>query len=85
MALVQVPDCRLDAERAEGANAADAKDQLLAEAHLASADVEDVRDRSIRRIVGRDVGVEEQDRRPSDLRHPYRGMDHPVGDLHAHL
>ena len=85
VALVQMPDRRLDAERTEGADPADAEDQLLAEAHLASADVEDVGDRSIRRIVGRDVGVEEQDRRPSDLRHPHRGMHHPVGDLHAHL
>ncbi len=83
--LVQMPDRRLDAERTQGANAADAEDQLLAEAHLPPADVQDVGDRPIRWIIGRNVRVEEEDRSPPDLRHPYRGVHGAVGDLHAHL
>ena len=59
MALVQVPDGGVDAEGAQGADAADAQHDLLAEPHLAAADVEDVGDR---RSAGRcrDVGVEQE-------------------------
>ena len=78
MALVQVPDGRGDAERAERAHPADAQDELLVEAHLAAADVEDVRDRPVGLGVLRDVGVEQEDRDPADLGDPdgdVRGRD----------
>ena len=74
VALVEVPDRRLDAERAQDADAADAEDELLVEPHLAAADVEDVGDRAVGVAVLGDVGVEEEDRRPPDL-------DRPDGDL----
>ena len=43
------------------------EDELLVEAHLAAADVEDVRDRAVGAVVLRLVGVEEQDRDAADL------------------
>ena len=51
---------------AAGANAANAQDQLLAQAHLAAAHVEDVGDRPVGRIVGRNVGVQQQERHAAD-------------------
>ena len=47
MALVEVPDRRLDPQGADRPHAADAEDQLLVEPHLAAADVEDVGDRPV--------------------------------------
>ena len=47
--LVEVPHRRVDAERPQGPHAADAEDELLAQPHLASADVQDVGDRAGRR------------------------------------
>jgi hypothetical protein len=85
MALVEVPDRRLDAERSQGADSPDAQDELLAEAHLPAANVQDVGDRSIRRVVRRDVGVEQEDRHTADLRHPDRGVHDTICDLDAHL
>ena len=70
MALVEVPDGRLDAERPERPHAADAEDELLVEAHLAAADVEDVGDRPVGLGVLREVGVEQQDRHAADLGEP---------------
>ena len=69
VALVQVPDRRLDPERPERPDAADAEDELLVEPHLAAADVEDVGDRPVGVAVLGDVGVEQEDRRPADLGH----------------
>ena len=72
MALVEVPRGRLEAERPDRPDAADAEDQLLVQAHLAAADVEDVRDRAVGLVVLGQVGVEEQDRHASDLGEPHR-------------
>ena len=47
VALVEVPDRRVQPERADGAHAADAEDELLVEPHLAAADVQDVGDRAV--------------------------------------
>ena len=38
-----------------------------------------------RRVVGGDVGVEQQDRHAADLRHPHRRVHLAVGELDAHL
>ena len=43
VALVEVPDRRREPEGPDRPDAADAEDELLVEAHLAAADVEDVR------------------------------------------
>ena len=48
VALVEVPDRRRQAEGPDRAHAADAEDQLLVQAHLAAADVQDVGDRAVR-------------------------------------
>ena len=72
MALVEVPDRRLEAEGPDRPDAADAEDQLLVEPHLAAADVQDVGDRAVRLVVLGQVGVEQQDRHPPDLGEPDR-------------
>ena len=66
MALVEVPGRGLDAQGAQCPHAADAQHQLLVEAHLAAADVQDVGDRAVGARC-RDVRVKEQDRHAPDL------------------
>src|SRR5207247_3252388 len=58
------------AQRAEGAQAADAKDDLLADAHVVVAAVEPAGDRPVLGAVLRDVGVEQVQRHPADLDAP---------------
>ena len=62
-------------------DAADAQDQLLVEAHLAAADVEDVRDRPVRVVVVGDVRVQQQDRHAADLGQPDGGVQVAAGQL----
>ena len=75
VALVEVPDRRLDAERPQRPDPADAEDELLVEPHLAAADVEDVGDRPVGVAVVGDVGVEQEHRRPADLGEPDRDLE----------
>ena len=75
MALVQVPDGRLDAQRTDRPHPADAQHELLVEPHLAAADVQDVGDRPVGVAVLGDVGVEQEDRRPADLGDPDRDLE----------
>ena len=75
VALVEVPDRGRDAQRAQGAHAADAQDELLVEAHLAAAHVEDVADGSVALVVLGHVRVQQEQRargRPGPSR-PRRG------------
>ncbi len=81
MALVEVPDGRGEAERPDRPDAADAQDELLVQAHLAAADVQDVGDRSVLDGVLGDVGVEEEDRHATDLRQPDGDRQHAPGQL----
>ena len=86
MALVHVPDRGVDAERAQGAHAADAEHDLLAQAHLAPAHVEDAGDRPVGGVVERDVGVEHQHRHagppaPSTPRRARRGPGRSMGTV----
>jgi len=81
VAFVEVPDGRLDAQGLDGAHAAHAQDQLLVEAHLAAADVEDVGDRPVRLVVVGDVRIEQQDRHAADLDAPDGGREHPLRQL----
>ena len=81
VALVQVPDRRLEAERPDGAHAADAQHELLVEPHLAAADVQDVGDRPVGGRVLGDVGVEQEDRHAPDLGDPDRGEQVAPGQL----
>ena len=78
VALVEVPDRRLEAEGPDRTDAADAEDQLLVEPHLAAADVQDVGDRAVRLVVLGQVRVEQQDRHPADLGEPDRDGEVPA-------
>jgi hypothetical protein len=59
VALVHVKDVGLDVQRFERAHAADAKDDLLLDAHLRAAAVEARGDVAVGRRVFGDVGVEQ--------------------------
>ena len=83
VALVEVPDRGREVELAQRPDAADAEDELLVEAHLAAADVQDVGDRAVRVVVVGDVGVEQQDRHPADLGDPDGGVQVAAGERHA--
>jgi len=85
MSLVQVPCGRLDAEPAQGPHAADPEHDLLAEPHLATADVEDVGDRPVAPLVGGDIGVQQEERHATHLRQPDRGVDLAIREVDAHL
>ena len=84
VALVEVPDRRREAERPDRAHAADAEHELLVEAHLAAANVQDVGDRPVRVGVLREVRVEQQDRHASDLGDPDRDRQVAPGQLDRH-
>ena len=71
--FVQVVDRRINAECAQGANSTDAEHHLLMQAHLTTAHIQDMGDRSVRFAVGRDVGVEEEHGDATNLCDPYRG------------
>ena len=81
VAFVEVPDRGLDAQRLDGPHAAGAQDQLLVEAHLAAADVEDVGDRPVRLVVVGNVRVEEEHGDAPHLGAPDRGREHPPRKL----
>jgi len=81
VALVQVPGGRFDRQGAQGAHAPDAQHQLLVEAHLPAADVEDVRDGSIGTVVLGLVRVEEEDRYPADLGEEDGDRERPTRQL----
>ena len=74
---------RLDSEHGQGAETADSENHLLLEAHLFAAAVELVGDVLIAGIVFRDVGVEQVERNPSDLRFPDLRVDRATGKVHA--
>ena len=84
VSLVHVPHGRREAERAQGPHAADAEDDLLGEAHLAAAYIEDARDRPVGGVVQGDVGVQHQDGHQPDLRLPHRGLDDTSGQVDGH-
>ena len=76
MALVQVEDTRVDAERPESPHAADAEHDLLPETAIWLGHVEAVGDAAEVERVRFEVGIEKEQRDPSDLRPP-------DGDLHV--
>ena len=84
VALVEVPDGRREAELPDRAHAADAEHELLVEAHLATADVQDVGDRPVRVVVLGQVRVEQEDRDPADLGEPDRDGKVAAGQLDRH-
>ena len=85
VALVEVPDRRVDAQRPDGPRPADAEDELLVQAHLAAADVQDVADRAVGLVVLGYVRVEQEHRHAPDLDQPHGDRQRPAGQLHRHL
>ena len=87
VALVHVEDRGLDAAGRERLDAADAEQDLLAQAVLAVAAVEAVGDGALGRRVVRHVRVEQEQRHAPDVDAPDRGVQRRArqrhGDLHA--
>ena len=83
--FIEVPDSRVDAQRAQSAHATHAQHDLLVQAHLAPTHVQDVRDRPVGVVVVRNVRIEQQQRHPADLGQPNRAPDRPAGQLHANV
>ncbi len=81
VALVRVEHLRVDAQRAERPHAADAEEDLLAQAVLGVAAVEAVGDAAQLGRVLVDVGVEEVQRDPTDLRLPDAGDERGAGEV----
>ena len=84
VALVEMPDRRGEPQLADRPDAADAEDQLLVEAHLATADVQDVGDRPVGLGVLRQVRVEQEDRDAADLGDPHRDVQVAPRQLDGH-
>ena len=85
VALVEVPDGRLEPERPDRPDPADPEHQLLVEAHLAAADVEDVGDRAVGVVVlGRSVSSSRTGTRPT-CAHPHRDREVPARQLDGHV
>ena len=82
MALVDVPGGGLPAEGVDDPGAAHPEDDLLAEAHLPAPHVEDVGDGPVGRVVGGQVGVEQQQRHPAHVDAPDADVHHAPGQFH---
>ena len=83
MALVHVEDGGLDAAGSERLDAADAQQDLLAQAVLAVATVEPVGDRALGRGVCLHVGVEQQQLDPADVDAPEPGVQSTARQSHG--
>ena len=80
VALVEVEDGRVDAERAEHAHAANAEDHLLTGAHGVVARVETATDLAVFGAVLCHIGVEQEEGDAADGERPDLRADNPVGD-----
>ena len=85
VALVHVEHVGLQAERAQGADAADAEHDLLAQAVVLVAAVEAVGDGDAVGGVARDVGVEHVERDAPDVRPPHVGLHRVAGEVDRDL
>ncbi len=84
VALVEVEHLRVDTEGAQCPHAADAEDDLLAQAMVGVAAVEAVGDRHTVGGVAFDVGVEEVQRHPADVGAPHADRDGIAGEVDGH-
>ena len=75
MALVEVDDAGLHAERVQHAHAADAEQRVLPQPDLGVADVKPRGDPAVRDAVLGPVGVEQQQRHAADVDPPHLGHD----------
>ena len=81
VALVEMPDRRCQPQGADRPHAPDTEHEFLMQAHLPTADVQDVGDRPVLDRVLGDIRVQQQDRHPSDLSEPHRDGQVPTGEL----
>jgi len=81
VALVHVDDLGAKAERGQGADAADAEQDFLPQAHFQAAAVEAGGDLPEMGRVFRDIGVEQVESDPADQDSPYLGLDLLVGQF----
>ena len=84
MALVHVADGRADPQGLQGADAADAQQDFLLDAHLQITAIQLVGDVLILTTVGRDVGIQQEEGQPSDLGAPHLGRDLAAGVINLH-
>ena len=82
VALVDVPDRRLQAHLLEGAQASDAEHDLLLEARLVAAAVEPLRDLAVGRLVLRQVRVEQEQGHAAHLGHADQKVDASARERH---
>ncbi len=82
--LVEVKDARRDAQRRERADSANAKEQLLANAHALVATVQACGQLPILRLVAVDVRIEQEERGPADGHPPDPGGECPGAGLDRH-
>ena len=85
VALVRVEHVGLEAEGAQGAHAADAEHDLLAQAVVLVAAVEAVGDGDAVGGVALDVGVEHVQRDAPDVGAPHVGLDRVAGEVDGDL
>ncbi len=83
VALVEVHDAGLDAERVQRPHAADAEQRVLPQPHLGVADVEPRGDPAVGDAVLRPVGVEQQERHAADVDAPDLGDDVAPDERHG--
>ena len=83
MALVHVERAGGHAERLEGAVAADAEEDLLAQSGLDVAAVQVLGDPTVVGLVGGVVGVEQVQAHPADRGRPHPGHDGAAGERHV--
>ena len=84
VAFVQVVDRRVEAQRAQDADAADAEDDLLLDARLTVAAVEARGELPVPRRVLLEIRVEQEQLRASELHAPHRGQHRPIAERHGH-
>ena len=75
-------DAGLDAQRIQGAHAADAEQRVLAQPHAGIADVQARRDPAVGEVVLGPVGIEQQQRHAADVHAPDLGDDRALADRH---
>ena len=85
MPFVHVADIGDDPQGAQGADAADAQQDLLDHAHLLVADVELGGDQAVLGRVGLQVGVQQVERHPADLDAPDMDPEFPAAELQLDL
>jgi hypothetical protein len=83
VALVEVHDAGIDAQRMQRAHAADAEQRVLPQAHAGVAHVQARGDPAVREVVLRPVGIEQQQRHAPDVDAPDLRDDLALADRHG--